>query len=397
MHQNTADIATNATELTNKVDKTSNESVGGDKTFTGATIFSGTVDLQGGIIGTTTEINSTELVVADANVTINNGGTDVTAEGSGLTVERTGDNNAFNYDSTAPSYWKIDQGAESIEVQGIISDTKANLDALTPKREKLFYYATDESKYYRYDGIELVEVAGGGSGVGSPSIYGLFNAEDGNTVGFTNFGITTTNPISGTQSYEITAYPAQSASVTIQDRNKNKLNKVSLFIKATAGSVDVVVYSDAVEKNRVTYDSSEGLKELVLTFYQDDSLSSYIEIEDNGSAAGVVVDDIVFDDEALNIGTAITTNSVRLEDNNGESITGNVTDIPFNGTGNGWSGSTYTVQSNNSIVSISGNVEFTSNGRRLIGLYKNGTRVKEYVQADVGNGSQTSVNKIDFC
>jgi len=44
-------------------------------------------DLQ--VDGTTTTVNSATLEVADANITVNDGGNDASAEGAGLTVERT--------------------------------------------------------------------------------------------------------------------------------------------------------------------------------------------------------------------------------------------------------------------------------------------------------------------
>lgn len=57
--------------------------------------------------GTTTTVNSTTLEVTDANITINNGGNDASAQGAGLTVERTTVDGAIQYDSALTSKFKL--------------------------------------------------------------------------------------------------------------------------------------------------------------------------------------------------------------------------------------------------------------------------------------------------
>lgn len=58
------------------------------------------------ILGTTTTINTENLVVTDKNITVNKNGTDLTAQGAGLTVEREGTHGSFVYDSATTSKWK---------------------------------------------------------------------------------------------------------------------------------------------------------------------------------------------------------------------------------------------------------------------------------------------------
>lgn len=78
----------------------------GNKTFTGNTTF----------LGTVTSINSEELVVEDAYITINKNGTDLTAENAGVEVERPAGNAALQFDSSLASFWKIGLAADLKEI-----------------------------------------------------------------------------------------------------------------------------------------------------------------------------------------------------------------------------------------------------------------------------------------
>lgn len=68
----------------------------------------GNLTVQGDLTvnGTTTTVNSSVLEVADANVTVNNGGNDASAQGAGLTVERTSTNGNLSFDDSLASKWK---------------------------------------------------------------------------------------------------------------------------------------------------------------------------------------------------------------------------------------------------------------------------------------------------
>lgn len=74
-----------------------------DINTTGNVIIGGDLTVN----GTTTTVNSATLEVTDANVLVNNGGNDTTAQGAGLTVERTTVNGALEYDSALASKFKI--------------------------------------------------------------------------------------------------------------------------------------------------------------------------------------------------------------------------------------------------------------------------------------------------
>lgn len=74
-------------------------------TFAGNKTFSGNVEVDGNLLvtGVTTTINSTTLDVADKNITVNKGGNDATAEGAGITVDRTGTDGSLIYKDTSGS------------------------------------------------------------------------------------------------------------------------------------------------------------------------------------------------------------------------------------------------------------------------------------------------------
>lgn len=87
-------------------------------TFEGNKTFSDNVVIQGNLTinGTTTSVNTTDMEVTDRNITVNKGGNDLTAEGAGLTVERTGANGFLEYDDDLTSKWKLGKGTDVFEV-----------------------------------------------------------------------------------------------------------------------------------------------------------------------------------------------------------------------------------------------------------------------------------------
>lgn len=85
-------------------------SFGGDKTFNDDVVIQGNLTVQ----GTTTSIDTDNLEVEDQNILVNKNGTDVSAEGAGVTVERPLGNAGIQFDSGLASFWKI----------GLLSDLK---------------------------------------------------------------------------------------------------------------------------------------------------------------------------------------------------------------------------------------------------------------------------------
>ncbi len=69
--------------------------------------------------GTTTTLNTATLDVEDTNVTVNKGGDNTSAQGAGLTVDRTGTKGSFVYDSTKATRFKIGDLASEVEIADI--------------------------------------------------------------------------------------------------------------------------------------------------------------------------------------------------------------------------------------------------------------------------------------
>ena len=80
-----------------------NSTFGGVKTFSNNVIIQGDLEVQGAL----TAINSTELEIEDAFITINKGGSDATSEGAGIEIERTADNAGIVFDSSLLSKFKL--------------------------------------------------------------------------------------------------------------------------------------------------------------------------------------------------------------------------------------------------------------------------------------------------
>lgn len=71
--------------------------------------------------GTTTTIDAENLEVEDHNITINKNGNDASAEGAGLTIERTSTDGSIVFDSTKTSKFKIGLAGSEVEVADISS------------------------------------------------------------------------------------------------------------------------------------------------------------------------------------------------------------------------------------------------------------------------------------
>lgn len=148
------------------VDASSDQTVAGNKTFTGTTTF----------------INSANLNVTDQNITINSGGNDASAEGAGLTVDRTGTDGSLVYENALASKWKAGSLGSEIELVnvsgsqvlsskdydgGTASNTSritlpkastATLAGLTRKQATLVYDTSLGAPYYD-DGASLISLA----------------------------------------------------------------------------------------------------------------------------------------------------------------------------------------------------------------------------------------------
>lgn len=96
---------------------TAAQNIAGDKTFDNNVIITGDLTVN----GTTTTINTTNLEVTDQNILINDNGNDATAEGAGLTVERTGTNGSLAYEDALASKWKAGALGSEVELANVSS------------------------------------------------------------------------------------------------------------------------------------------------------------------------------------------------------------------------------------------------------------------------------------
>lgn len=96
---------------------------------TGALVIEGGVGIEknlhvGGnfqVDGTTTFVNSTNLEVTDNNFVVNKGGNDASADGAGMTVERTGTDGSLVYQDSLASKWKAGQVGSEVELANVSS------------------------------------------------------------------------------------------------------------------------------------------------------------------------------------------------------------------------------------------------------------------------------------
>lgn len=102
-----------------------NITVGGSST---TTVIPGNLQVQ----GTTTQVDTTNMNVKDANLLINDGGNDASAEGAGITVERTGTNSSLIQESALASKWKA--GAAGAEEELV---TTMHVQSIQKKRMRL--------------------------------------------------------------------------------------------------------------------------------------------------------------------------------------------------------------------------------------------------------------------
>lgn len=150
----------------NNVDLISDQTADGIKTWIKNAFFQSDVQVSGKLTvlndleiqGTTTTVNTTELEVLDALVTVNSGGTDGSAENSGLEIERPSGNASIKFDATLDNKFKLGLDTDLREVATVFKDTKANLDALAAKPTSALYYTTDLNAHYLSNGTSLYPI-----------------------------------------------------------------------------------------------------------------------------------------------------------------------------------------------------------------------------------------------
>jgi hypothetical protein len=97
------------------------------------------------VSGTTTTINTATLDVEDKNITVNFNGTDVTGEGAGLTIDRTGTSGSLVYEDALASKFKAGALGSEIQLANVSStqsfankNLKSNTNLLTGAKANTF-------------------------------------------------------------------------------------------------------------------------------------------------------------------------------------------------------------------------------------------------------------------
>lgn len=83
-------------------------------------LVSGDLTVTGDLIvnGTTVSLNTSTMDVEDTNITVNNGGNDASAEGAGLTVDRTGTSGSLIYADTAALKFRAGAAGAEVDIVG---------------------------------------------------------------------------------------------------------------------------------------------------------------------------------------------------------------------------------------------------------------------------------------
>lgn len=164
-----------------------------------------------------------------------------------------------------------------------------------------------EGDYFHSDGTSRAEGLwvyknGGwaqvGSGNGDLSVYKQFDAEDGDLTGFSNVAISSSSPLAGDNSYTVSTFPATFASISLDERHKNKTHSMECHYKLTSGSAKLVVKDNSSNVLEELVVSSTDSEKAILTFYVAPAVTSVqLEVQDDSSATGFKIDDVIFSDD----------------------------------------------------------------------------------------------------
>ena len=273
------------TRLTNL--ESNNMTIAGNKTFSGNTVFSGDVTVN----GTTTTINSTTQDVVDPNITLNKGGTNLTSEGAGITVDRAGTKGSIIYKNASATKFAIGNLASEVNIvdestaQTLSNKNFPYSDYLEQGSDPSAPAATYRRIYSKADGFYQRDSAGViskvGTGSGSGGAINLVTNGDADSAiatifvpyqdssgtrpidgtGGTTTGITTaltaTAPLSGTNSFTLTKDAANrqgggwSAPFTVDLAYRAKSLKISVDYIVNSGTF--VAGSSTTESDVIWY------------------------------------------------------------------------------------------------------------------------------------------------
>ena len=128
-------------------------------TFANVSVL-GNLDIQ----GTTTTLNTATLSVEDTNVTINQNGNDTTAEGAGITINRSSMNGSIAFEYNLPSKFKV--GLLGLEKEIVdVSSVQTLTNKIIEHNDLTNMQGGQAGEYYHLTNAEYMALGGGGGGM----------------------------------------------------------------------------------------------------------------------------------------------------------------------------------------------------------------------------------------
>lgn len=228
----------------------------------GNMVISGDLTVQ----GTTTTVNSTTLEVVDKNILINNGGDDTSAQGAGVTVERSSVNGSIIYDSAVPTKWKVGNSGSEVEVLD-----KSTAQTVTNKTIVAANNTITTAASGNLTSVELnaalAELQGDIDALGSPSNYILKSivTTKGDLIAATASATVSRLGV-GTDGQVLTADSATATGLSWTTPSSAALSVVTKTSAYTATTSDRIIQVDATTASfNITLFSASGNSGLELT------------------------------------------------------------------------------------------------------------------------------------
>ena len=240
------------------------------------------------VSGTTTTLNVQTLDVEDHNITVNALGDDASAEGSGLTVDRTGTNGSLIYADAVASKFKIGAAGAEKEVVDISStqslSNKTFGDAITatqiatpatPSAGTNKIYAKADGNFYNLNSSGIESPIGSGSG-GAKNYLGSVNGINGNgnfelgstskwSLAHTTLSSLVPNQASG-------SWTAASANLAISAVTSGKL--AGSYSLQAQQSTAASVAGDMLVSDAFTIDKEDQAKPMTFKYYYSATANS---------------------------------------------------------------------------------------------------------------------------
>ena len=283
---------------------------------------------------------------------------------------------------------------KQITINGVIY-TPQSTDPSNPKEGQQFFSdGTIRAKgLWVYKDSNWSQV---GSGVSDKSVYAQFDAEDQSTTGFTNISVSGSGAINEDNSYVVDSFPASIPAASLNERNKNKENSVEFQYTLASGTAKAVVKDQTLTVlEEVELEASATAQKVVLSYFVTGAMSSItLEFQDVSSATSLKIDDIIFSDDPFVYKNLVNSLYLEASGNAGESITANVTNIPFievADTFDSWDGSSFTAKQTGNYV-VSGGIEQSVANSAFIYAWVNGAQkylLRSAPSTDIKNFSGT--------